>query len=68
MINGDFANKVGTYSLAVNCNYHKIPFYVAAPYTAGGVSCGFGLTQAVMTLRGMMALVWTCIPLLPVSP
>lgn len=29
--NGDAANKIGTYSLAVLANYHKIPFYVAAP-------------------------------------
>jgi methylthioribose-1-phosphate isomerase len=29
--NGDVANKIGTYSLAVLANYHKIPFYVAAP-------------------------------------
>lgn len=29
--NGDVANKIGTYSLAVNCRYHRIPFYVAAP-------------------------------------
>ena len=32
-LNGDFANKVGTYSLAVNCNHHNIPFYVLGPYT-----------------------------------
>ncbi len=31
--NGDVVNKVGSYSLAVNCAYHKIPFYVAAPST-----------------------------------
>lgn len=31
--NGDTANKVGSYSLAVNCAYHKIPFYVVAPGT-----------------------------------
>lgn len=31
--NGDVANKIGTYSLAVNCNYHSIPFFVAAPST-----------------------------------
>jgi methylthioribose-1-phosphate isomerase len=31
--NGDFANKIGTYSLAVNCKYHHVPLYVAAPYT-----------------------------------
>ena len=29
--NGDTANKIGTYSLAVLAHYHEIPFYVAAP-------------------------------------
>ena len=29
--NGDVANKIGTYPLAVLANYHNIPFYVAAP-------------------------------------
>jgi methylthioribose-1-phosphate isomerase len=29
--NGDAANKIGTYSLAVLANFHRIPFYVAAP-------------------------------------
>ncbi|PKN02021.1 MAG: S-methyl-5-thioribose-1-phosphate isomerase [Elusimicrobia bacterium HGW-Elusimicrobia-1] len=29
--NGDTANKIGTYSLAVLAAYHSIPFYVAAP-------------------------------------
>ncbi len=29
--NGDIANKIGTYSLAVLAKYHKIPFYIAAP-------------------------------------
>lgn len=29
--NGDFANKTGTYGVAVSCHYHKIPFYVALP-------------------------------------
>lgn len=33
-LNGDTANKIGTYSLAVNANYHSIPFYVAAPSTS----------------------------------
>lgn len=31
---GDFANKVGTYSLAVLAHYHKIKFYVAAPLSS----------------------------------
>ena len=29
--NGDTANKIGTYNLAVLSYYHKIPFYIAAP-------------------------------------
>lgn len=29
--NGDTANKIGTYSVAVLAAYHQIPFYVAAP-------------------------------------
>lgn len=29
--NGDTANKIGTYTLAVLAKYHHIPFYVAAP-------------------------------------
>ena len=29
--NGDFANKVGTYAVALACAAHGVPFYVAAP-------------------------------------
>ncbi len=29
--NGDFANKIGTYPLAVLASYHHVPFYCAAP-------------------------------------
>ncbi|MDY0296801.1 MAG: S-methyl-5-thioribose-1-phosphate isomerase [Acidobacteriota bacterium] len=29
--NGDVANKIGTYSVAVLAHHHRIPFYVAAP-------------------------------------
>jgi methylthioribose-1-phosphate isomerase len=38
-INGDFANKIGTYSLAALARYHQIPFHVAAPYTTIDTSC-----------------------------
>ncbi|MBS0182757.1 MAG: S-methyl-5-thioribose-1-phosphate isomerase [Nitrospira sp.] len=31
--NGDVANKIGTYSVAVLAKAHNIPFYVAAPYS-----------------------------------
>lgn len=32
--NGDVANKIGTYGLAVLCKHHNIPFYVAAPLSS----------------------------------
>ncbi len=38
--NGDVANKIGTYSVAVLAKEHGIPFYVAAPYST------FDLTMA----------------------
>lgn len=31
--NGDAANKIGTYSVAVLAKYHNIPFYIAVPYS-----------------------------------
>jgi len=32
--NGDVANKIGTYNLAILAFHHKIPFYVAAPLSS----------------------------------
>jgi methylthioribose-1-phosphate isomerase len=32
-MNGDTANKIGTYGVAVLAHVHKIPFYIAAPST-----------------------------------
>lgn len=40
--NGDFANKIGTYSVAVLAHFHRIPFYVAAPYTTVDPHCPSG--------------------------
>jgi methylthioribose-1-phosphate isomerase len=40
--NGDTANKIGTYTLAVLAKEHKIPFYVAAPLTTIDPSLGSG--------------------------
>ncbi|MFZ1873143.1 MAG: S-methyl-5-thioribose-1-phosphate isomerase [Chania sp.] len=40
--NGDVANKIGTYSLAVLAHYHRIPFYVAAPHTTHDPYCPSG--------------------------
>jgi methylthioribose-1-phosphate isomerase len=32
--NGDTANKIGTYSLAIGAKHHGVPFFVAAPVTS----------------------------------
>lgn len=32
-VNGDAANKIGTYTVAIAAKAHNIPFYVAAPYS-----------------------------------
>jgi methylthioribose-1-phosphate isomerase len=40
--NGDVANKIGTYSVAVLCKEHGIPFYVAAPFSTIDFNTGSG--------------------------
>ena len=40
--NGDAANKIGTYSVAILADYHKIPFYVAAPISTIDFKCPSG--------------------------
>jgi len=40
--NGDTANKIGTYTLAVLAKEHKIPFYVAAPSPTFDAGCPSG--------------------------
>jgi len=41
--NGDAANKIGTYSVAVLARAHKIPFYVAAPTSTFDLSLKTGV-------------------------
>jgi methylthioribose-1-phosphate isomerase len=40
--NGDTANKIGTYGLAVLARAHDIPFYVAAPFSTFDLSLSSG--------------------------
>ena len=40
--NGDVANKIGTYSVAILAKEHKIPFYVAAPISTVDLDCPDG--------------------------
>ena len=40
--NGDAANKIGTYTVAIAAKYHNIPFYVAAPLSTIDTSIATG--------------------------
>jgi methylthioribose-1-phosphate isomerase len=40
--NGDTANKIGTYALAVLAGHHRVPFYVAAPFSTVDPSLATG--------------------------
>lgn len=40
--NGDVANKIGTYNLALLARCFRIPFYVAAPCSTIDIGCGSG--------------------------
>ena len=58
--NGDVANKVGTYGLAVLARHHRVPFYVAAPLSTIDPGCATGAdipierrpAEEVITLAG----------------
>lgn len=40
--NGDTANKIGTYTVAIAAKYHNIPFYIAAPLSTIDISIQSG--------------------------
>ncbi|HUH65549.1 MAG TPA: S-methyl-5-thioribose-1-phosphate isomerase [Syntrophales bacterium] len=60
-VNGDTANKIGTYTLAILCREHGIPFYVAAPLSTIDTSIRSGNeipieernSEEITTIRGV---------------
>jgi len=60
-LNGDAANKIGTYSLAVLAKHHKIPFYIVAPLstfdrktkTGQGIPIEERKSEEITHLRGL---------------
>jgi len=56
--NGDVANKIGTYQLAVLAKTHRLPFYVAAPTTTIDLSCPSG-ERIPIEQRSDDEVVWT---------
>lgn len=59
--NGDVANKIGTYMLAISAARHAVPFYVAAPHSTFDLSLASGdkipieqrSAEEVCTIRGV---------------
>jgi len=61
--NGDFANKVGTYGLAVQARHHGVPFHPVAPFSTVDLACPDGAAIPIelrgeAEVRGFAALRW----------
>ena len=61
--NGDFANKVGTYGLAVQARFHGVPFHPVAPWSTVDLACPCGASipiemRAESEVRGHGQLRW----------
>ncbi|MDP3704074.1 MAG: S-methyl-5-thioribose-1-phosphate isomerase, partial [Candidatus Omnitrophota bacterium] len=56
--NGDTANKIGTYTLAVLAKTHHIPFYVAAPTSTIDLNCPNGAAIPIEE-RADEEILWT---------
>jgi methylthioribose-1-phosphate isomerase len=51
--NGDVANKIGTYPLAVMARRHGVPFYVAAPLSSIDLDCPNGASIPIEERSGL---------------
>lgn len=65
--NGDTANKIGTYSLAILAKYHHIPFYVAAPKSTFDLQIDNGSQIPIETRNTEEITHWEGSPVAPVG-
>jgi len=61
--NGDFANKVGTYALAIVARHHGVPFHPVAPWSTVDLACASGRDipieeRAASEVRGYGGMRW----------
>jgi methylthioribose-1-phosphate isomerase len=61
--NGDFANKVGTYGVAVQARFHDVPFHPVAPFSTVDLACPNGAAIPIeerdqAEVRGYGSLRW----------
>ena len=53
--NGDTANKIGTYTVAVLANAHGVPFYVAAPISTIDRHCASGAGIPIFLINARLS-------------
>jgi len=63
--NGDVANKVGTYGLAVLAKENGVPFYVAAPTTTVDLACPDGASIPIEERSPAEVLRFAGVPIAP---
>jgi methylthioribose-1-phosphate isomerase len=63
--NGDTANKIGTYSLAILAHAHRIPFYVAAPLSTFDFSIKTGAAIPIEERQGNEVTSWRGVQVAP---
>jgi methylthioribose-1-phosphate isomerase len=62
--NGDFANKIGTYNVAISAKYHNIPFHCVSPLSTLDPDCPTGADIEIENrnpkeVRGAFGVEWT---------
>lgn len=65
--NGDVANKIGTYGLAVAAHYHGVPFYVAAPTSTVDLQVASGKAIPIEQRAEEEVRLWEGKPLVPAA-
>lgn len=80
--NGDTANKIGTYNIAIAAKYHNVPFYVACPRSSFDFSLASGdeipieerpsselttINSVPIAAKGMFFVLFACISMHNIS-
>lgn len=65
--NGDTANKIGTYMLAVLSHYHRVPFYVVTPTSSVNIQRRTGAEIVVEERPPLELITFNGTRVLPVS-
>jgi methylthioribose-1-phosphate isomerase len=65
---GDVANKIGTYGVACLAEVHRVPFYVAAPFSTVDLACPDGAAIPIEQRSAREVLTLDDRPVAPLMP